>query len=152
MPGNLYTLNPNDIESISILKDAASASIYGSRAANGGYVGNNKRKGQTSERPVVDFSTNIGIQNPQFKLDFVGAEDYMRLYDEAMVNDGKAAFFGEQGIQDLKNGKYADNKWYKEIYRKNTLINNTHVAVSGKEKSITYRFFSFERLSGGYFT
>ena len=40
----------------------------------------------------------------------------------------------------MKNGKYADNKWYKEIYRKNTLINNTHVAVSGKEKSITYRF------------
>ena len=139
VPGNLYTLNPNDIESISILKDAASASIYGSRAANGVMLVTTK-KGQTSERPVVDFSTNIGIQNPQFKLDFVGAEDYMRLYDEAMVNDGKAAFFGEQGIQDLKNGKYADNKWYKEIYRKNTLINNTHVAVSGKEKSITYRF------------
>lgn len=139
VPGNLYTLNPNDIESISILKDAASASIYGSRAANGVMLVTTK-KGQTSERLVVDFSTNIGIQNPQFKLDFVGAEDYMRLYDEAMVNDGKAAFFGEQGIQDLKNGKYADNKWYKEIYRKNTLINNTHVAVSGKEKSITYRF------------
>ena len=139
VPGNLYTLNPNDIESISILKDAASASIYGSRAANGVMLVTTK-KGQTSERPVVDFSTNIGIQNPQFKLDFVGAEDYMRLYDEAMVNDGKAAFFGEQGIQDLKNGKYADNKWYKEIYRKNTLINNIHVAVSGKEKSITYRF------------
>ena len=52
-----------------------------------------RKKGQTSERPVVDFSTNIGIQNPQFKLDFVGAEDYMRLYDEAMVNDGKVLVF-----------------------------------------------------------
>ena len=139
VPGNLYTLNPNDIESISILKDAASAAIYGSRAANGVMLVTTKT-GQASEKPKVELSSSVGIQNPQFKLDFVGAEDYMRMYDQAMVNDGKEAFFGEQGIQDLKAGKYADNKWYKEIYRENTLINNTHIAVSGKERSITYRF------------
>lgn len=138
IPGNIYTLNPNDIESISILKDAASASIYGSRAANGVMLITTKTA-KASERPVVEFSTNIGIQSPQFKLDFVGAEDYMKLYDEAMMNDGKDAYYGEQGIQDIKNGKYADNQWYKEIYKKNTVINNTHVALSGKEKSITYR-------------
>ncbi|WP_337942258.1 TonB-dependent receptor [Parabacteroides sp.] len=138
IPGNIYTLNPNDIESISVLKDAASASIYGSRAANGVMLITTKTA-KASERPVVEFSTNIGIQSPQFKLDFVGAEDYMKLYDEAMMNDGKDAYYGEQGIQDLKAGKYADNQWYKEIYKKNTVINNTHVALSGKEKSITYR-------------
>lgn len=138
IPGNIYTLNPNDIESISVLKDAASASIYGSRAANGVILITTKTA-KASDRPVVEFSTNIGIQNPQFKLDFVGAEDYMRLYDEALMNDGKDAYFGEQGIQDLRAGKYADNKWYKEIYNKNTLINNTHIALSGKERSITYR-------------
>lgn len=138
IPGNIYTLNPNDIESISVLKDAASASIYGSRAANGVMLITTKTA-KASERPVVEFSTNIGIQSPQFKLDFVGAEDYMKLYDEAMMNDGKDAYYGEQGIQDLKTGKYADNQWYKEIYKKNTVINNTHVALSGKEKSVTYR-------------
>lgn len=138
IPGNIYTLNPNDIESISVLKDAASASIYGSRAANGVMLITTKTA-KASERPVIEFSTNIGIQNPQFKLDFVGAEDYMKLYDEAMMNDGKDAYYGEQGIQDLKAGKYADNQWYKEIYKKNTVINNTHIALSGKEKSITYR-------------
>ncbi|MDD4589875.1 MAG: TonB-dependent receptor [Parabacteroides sp.] len=138
IPGNIYTLNPNDIESISVLKDAASASIYGSRAANGVILITTKMA-KTSDRPVVELSTNVGIQNPQFKLDFVGAEDYMRLYDQAMMNDGKNAFFGEQGIQDLKNGKYPDNKWYKEIYRKNTVINNVHLALSGAEKSIIYR-------------
>lgn len=139
MPGNIYTLNPNDIESVSVLKDAASASIYGSRAANGVILVTTKTA-KASERPVVELSSNIGLQNPQFKLDFVGAEDYMRLYDEAMVNDGKDAYFGDQGIQDLKAGKYADNKWYKEIYEKNRLINNTHLALSGKERSIAYRF------------
>ena len=139
VPGNIYTLNPNDIENISVLKDAASAAIYGSRAANGVILVTTKR-GRESEHPVVELSTNIGIQNPQFKLDFVGAEDYMKLVDQAMVNDGKDPIYGEQGLQDLKAGKYADNKWYKELYRSNTLINNSHIAISGKEKSITYRF------------
>ena len=139
MPGNLYTLNPNDIESISVLKDAASAAIYGSRAANGVMLVTTKT-GQASKRPTVELSTSVGLQQPQFKLDFVGAEDYMRLYDEAMVNDGKNTFYGEEGLQDLKTGKYADNKWYKEIYQKNTLINNVHMSISGKEKAITYRF------------
>lgn len=139
MPGNIYTLNPNDIESVSVLKDAASAAIYGSRAANGVILVTTKTA-KATDRPVVEFSSNIGIQNPQFKLDFVGSEDFMRLYDQAMANDGKEAIYGEQGIRDLHAGKYVDNKWYKEIYKKNTIINNTHIAVSGKEKAISYRF------------
>ena len=137
--GNIYTLNPNDIESISVLKDAASAAIYGSRAANGVMLITTKSS-STSERPVVEVSSNIGIQNPQFMIDFVGTEDYMRLYDQALMNDGKDPYYGEQGIQDFRNGKYVDNQWYKDIYKKNTLINNTHVALSGKERSISYRF------------
>lgn len=139
MPGNIYTLNPNDIESVSVLKDAASAAIYGSRAANGVVLVTTKTA-KATERPTVEFSSNIGIQNPQFKLDFVGSEDFMRLYDQAMINDGKDAIYGKQGIQDLRAGKYVDNKWYKEIYKKNTIINNTHLALSGKERSIAYRF------------
>ena len=138
VPGNIYTLNPNDIESISVLKDAASAAIYGSRAANGVMLITTKSS-STSERPVVEVSSNIGIQNPQFMIDFVGTEDYMRLYDQALMNDGKDPYYGEQGIQDFRNGKYVDNQWYKDIYKKNTLINNTHVALSGKERSISYR-------------
>lgn len=138
MPGNVYTLNPNDIESISVLKDAASAAIYGSRAANGVMLITTKSSSR-SERPIVEVSSNIGIQNPQFMIDFVGTEDYMRLYDEALMNDGKDPYYGEQGIQDFRNGKYVDNQWYKDIYKKNTIINNTHIALSGKERSISYR-------------
>ena len=138
IPGNIYTLNPNDIESISVLKDAASASIYGSRAANGVILITTKMA-KESLRPVVEVSSHVGVQNPQFMLDFVGASDFMRLYDIAMQNDSKEAYYGEQGQSDLRAGKYPDNKWYKEIFKKNTLINNTHIALSGKEKSITYR-------------
>lgn len=140
VPGNVYTLNPNDIESISVLKDAASAAIYGSRAANGVMLITTKAGKQLSDKPEIEFSSNIGFQNPQFKIDFVGAEDYMKLYDLAMINDGKEAFYGEQGLIDLRNGKYADNLWYKEIYKENTFINNNHLAINGNEKWISYRF------------
>ncbi len=143
MPGNIYTLNPNDIESISVLKDAASAAIYGSRAANGVLLVTTKQ-GKTGGKPVIELNTSLGVQNSQFQLDFVGAEQFMQLWDRALVNDGKQPIYGEQGLQDLKNGKYADNKWYREIYKRNTLISNNSLAISGGADAVTYR------LSGSY--
>ncbi|MEX6686760.1 TonB-dependent receptor [Danxiaibacter flavus] len=144
-PGNIYTLNPNDIESVSVLKDAASAAIYGSRAANGVLLITTKTgKGVINSKPVVEVASSVGLQSPQFRLDFVGAADYMKLWDQALVNDGKDPLYGEQGLADLKAGKYADNKWYKEIYKKSTIINNNYMSVSGKADYITYR------ISGSY--
>lgn len=143
MPGNVYTLNPNDIENISVLKDAASAAIYGSRAANGVLLITTKQ-GKTAGKPVVELNAGVGIQQPQFRLDFVGADQFMKLWDQALVNDGKQPLYGDKGLQDLKDGKYPDNKWYKAIYRKNTLISNNSLAVSGGTESVTYR------LSGSY--
>lgn len=143
IPGNINTLNPNDIASVSVLKDAASASIYGSRAANGVILITTK-KGQAGSQPVVDISSSIGVQQPQFRLDFVGAADYMKLWDEALANDGKTPIYGQKGQDDLKAGKLPDNKWYKEIYKRNTVINNNYAAVSGQKDNITYR------LSGSY--
>ncbi len=145
VPGNIYTLNPNDIESISVLKDAAAAAIYGSRAANGVMLVTTKTaKGVTNGKPAIDISSSVGLQNPQHMLDFVGSEDFMKMWDQALINDGKPALYGDQGIADLKAGKYADNKWYKEIYNKNTVINNNYLAISGKTDYVTYR------LSGAY--
>ncbi|MFV0507552.1 MAG: TonB-dependent receptor [Bacteroidales bacterium] len=138
VPGNINTLNPNDVAEISVLKDAASAAIYGSRAANGVILVTTKSP-EKMNRPIVELSSSIGIQNPQHKLDFVGSADFMNLYDQAMINDGKEPVYGQQGLDDLRKGLYADNKWYKEIYRKNTVINNNYLSFSGSEKSIDYR-------------
>lgn len=137
-PGNIYTLNPNDIESISVLKDAASAAIYGSRAANGVLLVTTK-KGKNSDKPVVEINSSISSQKPQFQVDFVGAADYMKLWDQGLKNDGKPALYGEQGLIDLAAGKYADNKWYKEIYKKSSMLTNQFVSVSGGNEALTYR-------------
>jgi len=142
-PGNVYTLNPNDIEGISVLKDAASASIYGSRAANGVLLITTKR-GKKNGKPTVEFNTTIGTQQPQFKLDFVGSADYMKLWDQALLNDGKQPLYGTKGLADLAAGKYPDNKWYMDIYKKNSLISTNNLAISGGGDNITYR------VSGSY--
>lgn len=142
-PGNIYTLNPNDIESISVLKDAASASIYGSRAANGVLLVTTK-KGNKTGKPMVEVNSSVGVQKPQFMLDFVGSADYMKLWDQALVNDGKQPLYGAKGLEDLAAGKYSDNKWYKEIYKNNTIINTNNIAISGGTENITYR------VSGSY--
>ena len=109
-PGNIYSLNPNDVESISVLKDAASAAIYGSRAANGVLLVTTK-KGKNIGKPVVEVNSSISFQKPQFQIDFVGSADYMKLWDQMLINDGKPTVFGVQGLADLAAGKYADNSW-----------------------------------------
>lgn len=139
--GNISTLNPNDIESISVLKDAASASIYGARAANGVMLVTTKQGKGGDGKPVVEFNESVGVQKPQFQLKFVGASDFMRLKDQALLNDGAGtnALYGEKGQQDLANGLLPDNEWYKAIYKNNALISNNNAAVSGNTEYLTYR-------------
>lgn len=148
VPGNINTLNPNDIESVSTLKDAASASIYGSRAANGVILVTTKG-GQDLDKLTVEVNTSVGFQSPQFMIDFVGAKDFMELWDKALVNDGKEPLYGDKGNQKVEEGTYADIKWYEEIYKRNTLINNNYLALSGSSEKTKYRFSTSHDYQGG---
>ncbi len=82
----LSTLNPNDIESVEILKDASAAGIYGSRGANGVVLVTTK-KGKTG-KPTFNFSSNVGIAEMAFKPDMLSASEYITLTQEAWENDG----------------------------------------------------------------
>ena len=76
---SMHHLNPNDIESIDVLKDASSAAIYGSRAANGVIIVTTKSGSNTEGKPIIDASVNVGVQTPSKYLDMLGAEDWARL-------------------------------------------------------------------------
>lgn len=143
VPGNIYTVNPNDIESVSVLKDAASASIYGSRAANGVILITTKR-GNREKELQVSVTSSVGITNPLHFIDFVGAEDFMKLYNIARVNEGNDEYYTEQHFNDLRNGTIPENVWYKKIFEKNQVISNNHVSLSGITKSLEYN------ISGSY--
>lgn len=82
----LATINPNDIESIEILKDAAAAGIYGSRGANGVILITTKR-GRAGENSF-NYTARVGISEPVAKPRMLNAEQYLQLYQEAWENDG----------------------------------------------------------------
>ncbi|AQG79889.1 hypothetical protein AWR27_11475 [Spirosoma montaniterrae] len=89
--GNITTsmdfLNPNDIESIEILKDASAAAIYGNRAANGVVLVTTKQGGTGQTR--INFSAKVGIQGPTNRLDFMNARQYADYINQAADNDGQ---------------------------------------------------------------
>ena len=92
---SVNAVNPQDIESISILKDASSAAIYGSRAANGVVLITTKRAEEGKLR--ISFNSNVGLQKMTEQPKFLGAIDYMELYDLANSNDTRNMNTGAAG-------------------------------------------------------
>ena len=139
----LNALNPSDIESINVLKDAT-AGIYGVRAANGVIIIETK-KGSTNSKPRVDVSGYYGIQQAAKKLDLLNAEEYAVLKNEAFGASGEEVPFNNAEL-----GEGTD--WQKAVFQ-NAAIQNYNVSVSGGSKSTTYSiggsFFSQDGIVGG---
>ncbi|TGE23579.1 SusC/RagA family TonB-linked outer membrane protein [Hymenobacter metallicola] len=135
-PNPLNTLNPNDIESIDVLKDGAAAAIYGLRASNGVVVITTKR-GKVG-KPQLGFSMYFGQQELRKKIDVLNARQFAEYYNEARINNGGTAAF-----TDLNNLP-AETDWQEEMYRK-AAIQNYQLNVSGGTDKTRYY------VSGGYF-
>lgn len=137
---DMAALNPNDIENMSVLKDAASASIYGSRAANGVILITTKRGKEGKMN--IDVNASYGVSSPTLLPNYLGSADYARLYNEARLNAGKTALFTPQQIQKFENGSDPDNypntDWYKEALRKNPSYKDFQIGMNGSSKNTTY--------------
>lgn len=128
VPGSFDMLVPNNIESISVLKDAASAAIYGSRAAGGVILVTTKRGAEGGIK--VNYSGYVGIQQPVDLPDFLGAEGYLRLYNEALENETGAP----QNFEALNPNNNTD--WLNEILVDNPLQQQHALTVSGGNETI----------------
>lgn len=137
---SIDNVDPNLIESISVLKDAASAAIYGSRAANGVILITTKRA--KSGEFAVTYNTYLGIQRPTNLPDYVGAIDHMTYMDLANTNIGNAPVFGEKLINEYRAGinsnpdLYPDTHWQKELYTESGLQQNHFVSVAGGSNNV----------------
>lgn len=137
---SLNNLDPSLIESISILKDAASSAIYGSRAANGVILITTKRAAQ--EQFSVSYSGYVGWQQATDLPDKVGAIDHMLMTNQAYTNIGKSPLYSDEYIneyrQNMKSNpdQYPDTDWYDESLTNNGLIQNHFVTLSGGSKRI----------------
>lgn len=141
----LSTLNPNDIESISVLKDAASQSIYGSRAANGVIVVTTKKgkAGKTKFRFDTEIGqSNTAYTNPGYRP--LNAQEYVNITREGLVNLGVAQATIDATLASLGSTSGVDFNWLNNVSRNGTQQQYNFSADGGNDKTTFY-------LSGGRF-
>lgn len=143
--GGIEYLNPGDIESIDVLKDAGSAAIYGTAAANGVVLITTK-KGKAGTMNV-SYSGYYGIQNVANTIDMLGADDYRMLMNEGARNAGLTEPF------DLNEIPKHNTNWQNEIFESNTpMVNHEVSVIGGSEKSSfasSLSYFSQQGIIGG---
>lgn len=164
--GDISFLNPNDISSTEILKDASATAIYGSRGANGVILVTTK-KGSADGRTEISFNTYVGFQNRWNKLDLMKSDELARTI--IALTPGKQ---GEKQLQSYTDGglngwlsswrvgpqdefypaiKSATNPngfdysavetdWQDEVFKKNALIQNYHLSIDGSTEKANYSF------------
>jgi len=141
----LADINPADIESVDVLKDAASTSIYGSRAA-GGVILITTKKGKQG-KAKVSYDAWVGVTNVTRLPDLLNSEQYVQIKNEAVLNSkilagnqdnaavASALFFPSQNA----DGSNVDTKWYDEVYR-SAVSHNHNLSISGGNETTKYYF------------
>lgn len=133
--GRMNNLNPNDIASISVLKDAGAAAIYGARSSNGVILITTK-SGNRESAPEIRFSTQVGVQNPHILFEHVPSYLNSILRNEALTNVGREPVFTPAEIRDFyENG---DCEPFVKQAMQNALQQQYNVSVSGGTKNTTY--------------
>ncbi|TRX65041.1 SusC/RagA family TonB-linked outer membrane protein [Flammeovirga kamogawensis] len=149
MPAEMNNINPQDIESMTVLKDAAATAIYGARAAGGVILITTKR----GEEGKVSFGYNgyVGLQTPTKEHQFVGAVDYMEMRNQARVNDGALPLYTEDQINEYRDGTKQGANWRESILKSSALQQQHNLTVSGGSDKIKYygsgSFFDQEGLT-----
>jgi len=131
--GDILYLNNSDIESISVLKDAASAAIYGSQASNGVILVTTK-KGKRGSAGKITFDQYYGVQSVARKVDLLDATEYATILNEAAVNSGKNPYFTNAQIAAMGKG----TNWMDQMLVDNAATQNYSVGVSGGSDSSVY--------------
>ncbi|MDN5284831.1 MAG: hypothetical protein JWR38_1105 [Mucilaginibacter sp.] len=153
----LNDINPDDIESIDVLKDASSAAIYGSRASNGVVLITTKhgKVGKTQ----IDLSYYRGLQNPTKKIDVLTGPQYIQLLQDAITNRYASSIgtptyptlkdFTEKflGLKNVSNAPdtYPTTNWQDEVFKKNAPISSYNLSINGGNEKTRFNFTS------GYF-
>jgi len=143
--GGIDYLNPGDIESIDVLKDAASAAIYGSRAANGVILITTKTG--SAGQSTVSYDTYYGIQNVANTLDMLNAEEYRMMMNEGAANAGLTQPF------DLNEIPQFDTDWQDALFVKNAPMQSHQISLNGGNNKSSYTssfsYFTQEGIIGG---
>lgn len=148
--GSINDINPNDIESLEILKDAAALAIYGSRGANGVVLITTKR-GKTGE-PSISYEGSLGAQNYNRNFDIYSGEEFAQLKREAVRSNNGGVYLPDEQIfsglelESIQTGKYID---WENLILKTGITHNHQIGISsGTEKTKVYTSFNFFQNEG----
>ena len=128
--GGIDYLNPSDIESIEVLKDAASGAVYGTRAANGVVLVTTKKGGKGKAR--IDYNFSYGVSSPWKQREVLNASEYALLINEGLVNSGSAPRYADP----FSYGTGTD--WQKEVFNYNAPQQTHELSVSGASDAVNY--------------
>lgn len=151
---NIDYLNPSDIESLDVLKDAASAAIYGARAANGVILVTTKQ-GKVG-KAQISYDGYYGVQNVYKRAPLLNAQEYAMIMNEAQVNSGLqpydfASFLGKSEWDKIANGSWQGTNWLKEMENENAPIQSHSLNVTGgTEQSVYSLGLSYTSQEGIY--
>lgn len=138
---SLNTLNPNEIASVTVLKDAGSAAIYGSRAANGVILVTTK-SGKLNQKASVSYDGSYGLQMPDVLVHKVSGADNAYYKNEALVNSGLPPAYSPEAIQQLK--AQGDGNWDVNHVLYNAPLQSHNLSIAGGSDHSAYY------ISGGY--
>lgn len=159
IPGDIDDVNPNDVESMSVLKDASSASIYGSRAAAGVILITTKRA--TERKASISYNFEYGLEIPTRQPEYVGVKRFLETTNELRYNDNPSGGWNQAYSEDDVNNweqyhqtnpdKYPMTDWVGMIL-KNTAPRQTHtISISGGTKAIkSSASFIYDKVDGLY--
>ena len=137
--GDINRIDPEDIESISILRDAGAAAIYGSRAANGVILITTRRG--TVGAPRVTYSGSFGVQTPVTLIERMSSYDYARLLSQAQIAAGLPPRFSDEDLRLFRDGSspftHPNTDWYREAFRTG-ILHRHNVSASGGTDHMTY--------------
>lgn len=141
--GDITNINPADIERIDVLKDAASAAIYGAQAANGVILVTTKGGKEGTNR--ISYDGYVGWQTVGRKFDMLNSREYMKIMDEARLNSGMSPvdWASLNSIHDA-NGNVYDTDWIDNAIDDGALTTSHNISFTGGSKTATYA------ISGGY--
>ena len=156
--GDISAINPEDIESVSVLKDAASAAIYGARAANGVLLVTTKKTNSSNAGTTrVTLGAYVGFQTPTRLPEMCDAIEFMTLDNEARKNVGTSAGWGESEFAKVQNGSdpnyFANTDWLSQVINKFAPQQNYTLSLNGSLGSsgymLSYRYFDQKGLTTG---
>lgn len=141
----LSQLSPNDIQDVSVLKDAGSTAIFGLKGANGVILITTRRG--TEGKPKITFRADVGMQQPTYSNTFLGSYESLKLIKELHLNDNNAAaladhIYSDEALEHYRTGDspylYPDVDWYDQMYKKSSMIQQYNIDVQGGTDKVKY--------------